>query len=442
MDLQWPWREALPVRPTAGVRAVASVACLFVAFWWRSSRNATASDGCGTERDNGCDDPRCLRCHSSSRHHGSAFRANATMLRRLARLEPYLFEGMRGDIWSAVEDMEDKLDRPNDDRLGSFARLRKSMQEWWKLRQSTNADARVKSGGGRASSSAMPSSPREGQDPTVFFLPGLEAVPLHDADRCPDDCPCMRLWKSTPISKNAPPIPVTGDVEALRNGFQIIRGELLDFLSRNGTSSDPFKPFDPKVYTHAGTATGRSGDTTNSTTDPEWSSVYLYRQGIRQSETCNEHFPQTAYILETKCPHLMGGKCGFGSVYFSKLRRNTRVREHCGPTNVRWRCHLPLIVPKRTRGTGAGDDEGGGGSRLRVGHPGVNERSVGWEEGAPLLFDDSFLHSAVHGGSDDPDSDGKDDADGARIVLIVDLWHPALSDADRTALGVLYPPGS
>jgi hypothetical protein len=27
-------------------------------------------------------------------------------------------------------------------------------------------------------------------------------------------------------------------------------------------------------------------------------------------------------------------------------------------------------------------------------------------------------------------------------VLIVDFWHPSLSESDRNALGVLYPPGS
>jgi hypothetical protein len=59
-----------------------------------------------------------------------------------------------------------------------------------------------------------------------------------------------------------------------------------------------------------------------------------------------------------------------------------------------------------------------------------------WEEGVPILFDDSFLHSAVHIANDDIGEDG------SRIVLIVDFWHPALSEADRNAISVLYPPGS
>ena len=84
-------------------------------------------------------------------------------------------------------------------------------------------------------------------------------------------------------------------------------------------------------------------------------------------------------------------------------------------------------------------------SHLKVGLPGVNERCTEWEEGVPILFDDSFLHSAVHvgDGSNGKKMNSNDDDrwNGARIVLIVDFWHPSLSEADRTALGVLYPPG-
>jgi hypothetical protein len=130
----------------------------------------------------------------------------------------------------------------------------------------------------------------------------------------------------------------------------------------------------------------------------------------------------------------MGGKCGFGSIYLSKLKQNTKVVEHCGPTNVRLRCHLPLVVPKNTSG-----------SYLKAG-----EHCVTWEEGIPILFDDSFVHSAVYVGSnnrsggsgDNSSSSSNEQYGGDRIVLIVDLWHPALSESDRTALGVLYPPGS
>ena len=60
-------------------------------------------------------------------------------------------------------------------------------------------------------------------------------------------------------------------------------------------------------------------------------------------------------------------------------------------------------------------------------------------EGVPILFDDSFVHSAVHQVVEDDDENTalNSDAvafDGSRIVLIVDFWHPALSEMDRNAL--------
>jgi len=292
-------------------------------------------------------------------------------------------------------------------------------------------------------------SPQQGQDPTVFFLPGLEATPFHhhghflntteengDESLVFEECVCIRLWKkhtaipTTPVGKKVfpPPVATTGDIQVLIENYQIIKQELLDYLS-DGDSEESFTPFDSKVYTKA------NSTTSNTSNDTEWSSIYLYHQGIRQSDLCNKHFPQTSQILEMKCPHRMAGKCGLGSVYFSKLKKNTKVKEHCGPTNVRWRCHLPLVVPK------------GSNSQLRVGLAGVNEECIGWKEGVPILFDDSFVHSAVHqvvGDTDENTSlNGDNDTfDGARIVLIVDFWHPALSEMDRNALGVLYPPGS
>lgn len=309
------------------------------------------------------------------------------------------------------------------------------MQEFWERCQERSSDATMKASGARTSGTltacaATPFSPQPGQNPSVFLLPGLEALPWHCANQCHDKCPCMRLWKTTPPSPKAPPIQTTGDVEALQKNHPVIRQELLEVLSRHQRSSDPFTPFDPAVYTTADDQSNGRGNEES----PEWSSIYLYHQGRRQVDTCNTHFPRTTQILETQCPHLMAGKCGLGSVYISKLENNTKVKEHCGPTNVRWRCHLPLVVPNSTQ------------SCLRVGVPGVNERRSGWAEGVPLLFDDSFRHSAVHHGAapadDDESGTARAGTGGARVVLIVDFWHPALSEADRTALGVLYPPGS
>lgn len=300
---------------------------------------------------------------------------------------------MRDEIWSAVEDTISK--RPMIER-------RRTKRE-------------------EAGSETAPPlvAPQEGQDPTVFLLPGLEAVPWHDAETCRRGSVCsIRLWEALPAPRDGPPVRTGGDIEALREGVGVMTKELREYLARG---SGRFTPFDPAVYERVASA--------DQSESAEWSSIYLFHQGVKQP-VCAEHFPLTTDLLESRCSHLMAGRCGFGSVYFSRLVPNTKVTEHCGPTNVRLRCHIPIIVP-------GGDSTG---SYLSVGLPGVSERRVGWEIGTPLLFDDSFLHSAALAPSTGPS--GVDDDDGARVVLIVDFWHPSLSRGDRNALGVLYPPGS
>lgn len=63
-----------------------------------------------------------------------------------------------------------------------------------------------------------------------------------------------------------------------------------------------------------------------------------------------------------------------GSAYFSLMAPGTRLRAHCGPTNVRLRVHVGIQVPTE-------------GVAMRVG----NETRP-WRVGEPLVFDDSFEH--------------------------------------------------
>ena len=377
-------------------RIAASILCIVgIALLHRILSNSN-NDKIDDTGHNGCNDPNCIRCHSKSTQHMEAFQRNATLLRRLVKLEPEMFEGMRHDIWIAVEEMERQTVRA---KMNVFS----SVTSYLTRSSESNASS--------STSTSMPFSPQIGQQPTVFFVPNLEAIPFHHGppNNCHKSCPCIRLWKRQPIDPKSPPIPTTGDIEMLQSNYHIIKTELNNVLS---SKEDHFAPFDSTVYT-----------STDQKQTPEWSSIYLYHQGLKQS-ACNL-FPRTTHIIETLCPNRMAGKCGLGSIYFSKLKSHTKVNEHYGPTNVRWRCHLPLVVPKNN-----------GGSCLCVGI-GSKEEKMGWEEGRPMLFDDSFLHSAVHFVSNDSGND-----DGARIVLIIDFWHPALSEGDRNAIGVLYPPGS
>lgn len=47
-----------------------------------------------------------------------------------------------------------------------------------------------------------------------------------------------------------------------------------------------------------------------------------------------------------------------------------------------------------------------------------------WEDGKILIFDDSYEHEVWHNGTS------------VRVVFIVDVWHPDLSEEERSQL---YP---
>ena len=56
-----------------------------------------------------------------------------------------------------------------------------------------------------------------------------------------------------------------------------------------------------------------------------------------------------------------------------------------------------------------------------------------WSRDTCLLFDDSYLHHAEHGGT----------TDAPRVVLMVDMWHPLLEADERQVLAeLLRPKGS
>jgi aspartate beta-hydroxylase len=56
----------------------------------------------------------------------------------------------------------------------------------------------------------------------------------------------------------------------------------------------------------------------------------------------------------------------------------------------------------------------------------VSDHTEHWQEGRCMVFDDSYEHEAWNHTDED------------RIVLIVDLWHPALSDAEVALLQGLH----
>eukprot|EP01050_Picozoa_sp_SAG11_P002368 SAG11_NODE_119_length_15911_cov_7.077599_2_plen_202_part_00 len=98
---------------------------------------------------------------------------------------------------------------------------------------------------------------------------------------------------------------------------------------------------------------------------------------------------------------------GLGEALFSAISPGTHLKPHCGGTNARLTCHLPLLVPAAAKCT------------IRVG-----SESRSWEEGKCIVFDDSFEHEVSYAENGDSTED--------RIVLLLRFWHP---DVPHTAQG-------
>jgi len=123
-----------------------------------------------------------------------------------------------------------------------------------------------------------------------------------------------------------------------------------------------------------------------------WDVYLLYDRGRRHDEHCAQA-PTAAAIIDAQ----RTVRSLAGLAYFSRLGPHTRVAPHAGPTNMRVRLHLGIDVPSNC-GIRAGDV------------------SATWTTGKCLAFDDSFLHEVWN------------ESDRERIVLVVDCWHPDLTD--------------
>ena len=137
-----------------------------------------------------------------------------------------------------------------------------------------------------------------------------------------------------------------------------------------------------------------------------WKLYYFYNQGIRQSANCDS-CPETAKMV-SKVTSFMKN-VSFGNAAFSFLSQGTTIAPHFGSTTCRLRCHITLYQ--------------GNNCILNVG----NEKVV-YTTNQVLVFDDSFEHSVNH---------EKGEA-GNRIILMLDLWHPAVSWIEREAIEYIY----
>lgn len=132
-----------------------------------------------------------------------------------------------------------------------------------------------------------------------------------------------------------------------------------------------------------------------------WSAIRLQRLGVWNSENCAQ-FPGTVELLQSlQIPLAVRGVC------FARQAPGSGVQPHSDGRNFILTSHLGLQVPEDCW------IEVGGQRR-------------GWEEGKLTTLDTSFSHSTENPSTRD------------RNVLIIDFWHPELSEAERAALDFVY----
>lgn len=133
----------------------------------------------------------------------------------------------------------------------------------------------------------------------------------------------------------------------------------------------------------------------------DWSAVHFWSDGL-PNERALARFPKVRAALERLPLVTLGGAVPI-EAFLSILKPRTRIPPHFGLANYRLTVHLPLIVP-----AGCGVAVAGEARETRFGRL--------------MIFDDSYEHRAWN------------DSEAARIVLIFEIWHPALSAAERTAV--------
>ncbi|OOG57826.1 aspartyl beta-hydroxylase [Rhodanobacter sp. B05] len=140
---------------------------------------------------------------------------------------------------------------------------------------------------------------------------------------------------------------------------------------------------------------GSSGDQ-----EPAWDAYFFHRHGERR-DAHRARCPRTAALLDAL--PLVRIRDHAPEALFSVLSPGTHILPHTGVTNTRLVTHLPLIVPPDCA--------------IRVGG-----QEHAWQEGRCVTFDDTWEHEAWNRSGQ------------RRVVLIVDSWHPDLSEVERAAV--------
>lgn len=211
-----------------------------------------------------------------------------------------------------------------------------------------------------------------------------------------------KIYTQQPSLLHVPRLPAIGFYDrdlfpwlaALEAATPDIRREALSVLEDSGDDMQPY------VSHPDGAPINQWAELNHS---PRWSTYFLWKDGTRLERQCRR-CPSTAKASEA-LPVIDAPQFG-PTIMYSVLAPHTRIPSHSSVTNARLVVHLPLIVPE--------------GCHFRVG----NETRP-WREGEAWVFDDTIDHEAWN------------DSDRYRVILMIDIWNPFLTAAERELIGEL-----
>jgi len=207
----------------------------------------------------------------------------------------------------------------------------------------------------------------------------------------PENIPDLRSFPLWPSEE----FPWFAEIE---KQYESIREEL--FAARDAPNCSGFQPYrDPAPA---------NGDTNNVPADGlgvegvdkgAWNVLYLFLNHKRFEDNC-ARFPKTIEMIERCFPR------HYSHAFFSALTPGAHIIAHKGPSNRMLRVWLPICGMMNFR--------------LRV-----QNNIVSPVEGKVFAWDHSYEHEAWH------------DGDEVRVTLIVDVWHPDLTDAEIKLLSAM-----
>lgn len=184
------------------------------------------------------------------------------------------------------------------------------------------------------------------------------------------------------------------ELDLLEQATDDIRAEFEQLIAAEAAEIVPYIQYPDRVPLRQWKELNRSSD---------WSAIHLLQNG-REIHANARHCPRTMEML-AQLPQPVIPNASPNAM-FSLLAPGTRIPPHTGAANTRLVCHLPLIVPEKCG--------------FRVG-----ETIRDWRLGEAFVFDDTIEHEAWN------------DSDQLRVVLILDLWAPTLSGAERQTIAAI-----